>query len=777
MASRAIVAMIRHCKRIGRFVQFRVQNSNRSSNTRTMLGAHLSSSSSRPLRLCMRADLECDRQSYQGRDYWVIKDPISLKYYRFEYEEFTLLKMLDGKTSPEYIKQKFDKQFSPQKISLAEFYQFVGMLYRNSLLVSNSGVQGDALLERGEENKKRERRAALTNVLALRIRGFDPDALLTFLNRFVGWFFSIPAAVCVLLLALSAIALITTHWELFQTKLPHFQEFFASDNWLLLAITLGFTKVLHELGHGLSCKRFGGQCHEMGIMFLVLTPCLYCNVSDSWTLPNKWKRASIAAAGMYVEFFLASVATFVWWFSQPGIVNSLALNIVFVCSVSTLLFNANPLLRYDGYYILSDLIEIPNLRQKATTVMQRLFGRWILGLESPADPFLPTRHHWFFAIYSVAAAAYKWFITFAIFWFLYSVLEPYGFKIIGQMIALVAIYGLVGMPIMKAIQFIKIPGRVSSVKSFNVAIAAVIVLAVLIGILFIPVPHYIHCSLHIQPKNVKKVYVDTAGTVSNIHYQPNDNVRQGDVIIEVENDQIDYQIAELQSQVDRARVEYKHLMLVSQYDPKRAKEINQALSTLKNLQNQLQQKIKERKRLQIRAHASGIVMAPPRVSPKDADSGELSDWSGTPLDQKNRGAFLFEGTLVCEIVQPGSEHEAILAIDQTDIEFVQSGQQVEFVIDQMPLKKFNAKIERISPVEMKLVPKALSSRFGGAIVTTQDRQGANRPKSTIYQVSVPFDEDAEMLRGATGRAKIRSGSRTIGQRIWRVACETFRFHL
>ena len=78
------------------------------------------------------------------------------------------------------------------------------------------------------------------------------------------------------------------------------------------------TKILHEFGHGLSCKHFGGECHEIGVMFLVLTPCLYCNVSDSWMLPNRWHRAAIGAAGMYVELVLASICTFIWWFTEPG---------------------------------------------------------------------------------------------------------------------------------------------------------------------------------------------------------------------------------------------------------------------------------------------------------------------------------------------------------------------------------------------------------------------------------------------------------------------------
>ncbi len=186
----------------------------------------------------------------------------------------------------------------------------------------------------------------------------------------------------------------------------------------LAGIVLACTKILHEFGHGLSCKHFGGECHEMGVMILVLTPCLYCNVSDSWMLPNKWHRAAIGAAGMYVEVVLASICTFIWWFSEPGLLNYICLNMMFVCSVSTILFNANPLLRYDGYYILTDILEIPNLRQKATTILSRKLGKWCLGLEPPDDPFLPQRNQGLFALYTVAAAVYRWVVLFSILYFL-----------------------------------------------------------------------------------------------------------------------------------------------------------------------------------------------------------------------------------------------------------------------------------------------------------------------------------------------------------------------
>ena len=127
---------------------------------------------------------------------------------------------------------------------------------------------------------------------------------------------------------------------------------------------------------------------------------------------------------------MASVATFLWWFSAPGTFwSNLFLNIMFVASVSTILFNGNPLLRYDGYYILADLVEIPNLRQKATTILGRKMGLWFLGLEPPDDPFLPERNQVLFGLYSVAAVIYRWFVMASILFFLYKVFEPVGLNV------------------------------------------------------------------------------------------------------------------------------------------------------------------------------------------------------------------------------------------------------------------------------------------------------------------------------------------------------------
>lgn len=726
----------------------------------------------------MRPDITAVRQSYQGRDYWVLKDPLSLKYYRFEEEEYHLLLMLDGKRSPDQIKRQFDYDYAPQKLALQELYQFAGMLYRSSLLISNSPDQGIELKKRGEKNRAQEFRQSITNVLAIRFRGFDPDAMLTRMNPWTAWFFSWPAFFCVLLLGGSALALLLTQFESFQNKLPSFENFFASGNWFWLAIVMALTKVVHEFGHGLACKRFGGQCHEMGVMFLVLTPCLYVNVSDSWLLPSKWQRAFIAAAGMYVELVLAAIAVFVWWFSTPGVINQLALNVIFVSSVTTLLFNANPLLRYDGYYILSDLLEIPNLRSKATLLLQRTCGRWFLGIESRHDPFLPVQRKWLFLTYSLAAVAYRWIITISIFWFVYRVLEPYGLKIVGQLLAITAIYGLIGMPLVSLFKFFSVPGRMGTVKSVHFATSVAIFAAVVFVIGLIPIPHHVHCNFHVQPGNAANVFVQVPGTLVEIHTAANEPVSKGQPIVTLQSPELISELASMETKVNVAKSQYMMVSWSAATDPSAADSLEEAKASYENAVANMFKRAEDQNRLVVRAPADGVLLSPPDVADENPESGKLGSWHGTLLEPRNLGAWVDRQTLIGRVVSDLGKMEAILAIDQSEIEFVQSDQPVELLVHQLPAELHQSVTRTISPTKMLNVPKQLSSRHGGNLLTRVDAEGMDVPESTTYLVSVPLENpDNKIVAGSTGVAKIRVGSQTIGQRLWRWAGRTFQFEL
>ncbi len=478
------------------------------------LAESLVSSSSRALTVRKRPDLTANRQRYQGTGYWVVKEPVGLQYFRFHDEEYYILNMLDGHVSLQQIKDGFEQRFAPQKITFGDLQQFIGMLHRSGLVISNSPGQGKALRERGRKKKNKEMMGKFANVFALRYRGFDPERILNAILPWFGWMFTVPALLFFLTLLLSSSLLLASQYETVYAKLPTFQQFFAADRWLILALTMAIVKVLHEFGHGLSCKKFGGECHEIGFMLLVFTPCLYCNVSDSWMLPNKWKRVWIGAAGIYVEMILASIAAYVWWFTEQGTtINDLCLNMMFLNVVSTVLVNGNPLLRFDGYYILMDALEIPNLRQKSTEVLKRWFQETCLGLELQDDPFLPTRGRFMFGLFTIASVIYRWVVVFSICWFVIKVLEPYGLQAIGRMVAVVGFAGLVAQPFIQTWKFCRTPGRLSKVKRTPLLITVGIVGAVIAGVCYIPLPHHIDCAFEVRPSEAGAVYAGTPGRI------------------------------------------------------------------------------------------------------------------------------------------------------------------------------------------------------------------------------------------------------------------------
>ncbi len=517
------------------------------------LADSLVSSASRPLALRMRPDLTARRQRYHGQSYWVVKEPVGLNYYRFHEEEYAILCMMDGRSSLESIKERFEQEFTPQKITYQDLQQFVGMLHRSGLVVANAIGQGHQLKKRRDEKKRREWLGKLTNVFALRWRGIDPEWILNKLYPFTGWFFTKPVVIFNILFALTALMLIAVQFDVFQSRLPSFHQFFGNwQNWLVMAVVMAVAKVLHEFGHGLSCKHFGGECHEMGFMLLVFTPALYCNVSDSWMLPSKWHRAGIGAAGMYVEMFLASVATFIWWFTdRTTLLNQVCLSLMFICSVSTILFNGNPLLRFDGYYILMDLIEIPNLRQKSTEVLKRFMVNLCLGIEQPENPFLPQRNKFLFGLYTVAAVCYRWIVVFSILLFLNKVLEPYGLKVIGRLIGAMGFFGLVVQPLWQLGKFFYMPGRMHKVKRYRV-IASLSVVAALIAIfLFVPLPFHVTCNFDVKPRNATTVYAAVDGRLDEVYVQAGDEVRKGQELAQLDNVELQLNLVALNGQLAR----------------------------------------------------------------------------------------------------------------------------------------------------------------------------------------------------------------------------------
>ncbi|MBN2474170.1 MAG: hemolysin D [Pirellulales bacterium] len=724
------------------------------------LSDSLVSSSARKLPVRMRPDLSARRQQYLGRSYWVVKEPVGLNYFRFQDEEYAILQMLDGQTSLDEIKERFEEEFPPQKITVEELQQFLGMLHRSGLIIAGAAGQGHELRKRRDERRRKELLAACSNILCVRFKGFDPERWLNWLYPKVRFLFTPTVLVLCLMLWTVAATLVLVEWDVFHSKLPGFYQFFNVYNALLLAVTLGLTKILHEFGHGLMCKHFGGECHEMGIMILVLTPCLYCNVSDSWMLPSKWQRAFIGAAGIFVEVTLASIATFLWWFSEPGLFHNLCLNVMFVASVTTIFFNANPLLRYDGYYILADLVEIPNLRQKSTTILSRKLGELCLGLESPEDPFLPQRNQIFFALYTVAAVMYRWFILASIMYFLFQFFKPYRLEIIGQAIVAMSLYGLIVMPIYKVGKFFYVPGRLDKVKKPRMYTSLGVLTAVVLAFIFVPLPHSVLGVLEVQPRDAVPVYVDVAqgGRLDEVYVRPGDRVVAGQPLAQLENLEIDRELVRLRGKEQQLVVEIANATRVAHNIRLRSSELPALRESLETIRQQIDEREADRTRLRLVAPVGGIVLPPDAIPSQPEAEGQLRTWSGTPFDPENLGCHLPEAVLFCQIGDP-QQLEAMVAIDQTDLEFVNRllheavRPKVEIKLDNLPHEILHSEIVSIAEDPLAACPRRLAAKSGGDLPSMTDpKTGQEKTQGTFYPAHAPLglyghDSEYHWLRG------------------------------
>ncbi len=735
------------------------------------------SSTSRPVGLRRRGDLVTIRQVHQGQAWWVVKDPIGLQYFRFRPEEYALLDMLDGEASLEELKDEFEARFPPRRITVDEVSRFVSTLHRSGLVIGDRPGQGPQLFERRRQRIWKQWVAWLSNIMALRFRGIDPDWILEKLNPWAGWIFSPPAILVSMAFALSALLLVLVNFDDFRSKLPEFHQFFASGNWFYLAAALAITKVIHEFGHGLSCKYYGGECHEMGFMLLVFTPCLYCDVSDSWMLPSKWKRAMIGAGGMYVEVTMAAAATYLWWYSHEGIFNQLCLDVMFVSSVSTILFNANPLMRFDGYYILSDILEIPNLRQKATTSLSRIAKKWCLGMKLQDDPFLPRRHQGLFALYAVASSIYMWVLMASIFLFAWNAFKPYRMEVIGRILAMVGIYGLIYRPISGIYKFFKVPGRSDEVKALNVSVTAAVVLAIVAAIAFIPLPQRVWCAAELRPRGEETVYVTVDGRLEELFVEAGDEVAKGTQLARFSNIDLELQIADLEGQVSQYRSRLASLERERFSDPAAGMEIGTVEESLKSVEEQLAKKRRYQQELLLVAPRDGLVLPAENVEQRPDPAGRLPPWSGSSLAKKNLGATYAEGTVLCMVGDP-DRFEVVMVVDQTEVEFVGMGQQVDLKLDAFPFQTFTGTVDEIAETHIESGSERLSVKAGGAVPTQTDPSGREVPISTSYEVLMAVDDpDMVFTPGMRGTARIQVGSRTVGQWLARLFWQTFNFRM
>ncbi|HEY2839718.1 MAG TPA: hemolysin D [Pirellulales bacterium] len=729
------------------------------------------SSASRPLALRMRADLLVRPLVVLGRRHWGIKDPVSLAYFRLRDEEYAVLEMLDGHASSTEIIERFNRRFAPRRLGPEQLQAFLARLHADGLVVSNAAGQGAELIARDQKQRRRKLVSNVSNPLAIRFPGVDPTPFLARLESAARWLFSPLAILASLAIMVAALAMVATHFPELQARLPGLQSFFTPRSAILMIIALSVTKVLHELGHALTCRRYGGECHEMGVMLLVFAPCLYCNVSDTWMFPSRFRRIAVAIAGIWVEGLLASLATFVWWFSEPGLLNALALDVMIVCSVSTLLFNGNPLLRYDGYFILSDLVDIPNLGEKSTEAFRKLAARVCLGVPSRRERDTSLPRQMFLLLYAVASNLYRWALAAILLWFCYRALKPFGLERIAELLAFGTIAGLIGPPIARAVRFARTPAANPRIRRGRLIMTLIALTCGLVALAALPLPLRVRAPIVIEPLAAQRIYVSEPGVLkSTIH--AGENVTAGQTLATLASDDVEFEITKLTGERDEQRLHLQNLERRRSQDRMAAAQIPSAKEALAALDERLRARIEDGSRLTLVSPMAGAVL-PPQWKTVNAQESQLSDWDGTPLLDRNLGSLLETGTLFCLIGDPRSV-EAVAIVEQADVERIRLGQRAEIKLDESAGETVWATVTDIAEIDLDVAPRQLV--YGGELPVKQDEAGAARPLVESYQVKLKLDEcDRPPLLGARGRVRIFAAPESALARLGRWLRGTFHF--
>ena len=677
-------------------------------------------SSERPVPLKARSDLTAERIEYQGIGHWVVKEPVGLRYYRLRQEQYYLLQLLDGQLGLEQLRDAIRAKFPTMHLQLTDIQRLVVDLYEKGLVYSDRVGQGESLLHRHNENRRKKFFAALRNVMYIKLPGWDPTSTFDRLYPLVRWMFSPLALGLATAIVLFAWGVLLVQFEEFGARLPEFNQFFGWPNLIYLWLTLAAAKVLHEFGHGLSCKHFGGECHEIGLIFLVFSPTLYCDVSDSWMLKEKWKRIAIGAAGMIVEVFISAVAVLIWWFTQPGLLHFLCLNLFFVTTATTVIFNANPLMRFDGYFMMADLLEILNLRPKSDQMVSQTFSRICLGIETPRDPFMPETGLVWFVTYAIAAALYRWLVLFGIVLFLYTLLKPYGLQSIGITLAVISIASIVINLVMKIYRIISAP-RQEPMSRPRIAISLTVLAVVIGSALMVPVPLYLEAAYIIEPHGVRDVFTTVSGKLQNVSIRPGDAVKSGDVLAELVNVEMEEKYRELNEEKALHEIDIRQYHALE--DGARRKLAEERLNTVREQIADFEQQMQ---RLTIRALCDGVIVAPPRVDEKtiDEQGSKLVGWHGTPLDARNRDSYLPESTHLLSIA-PDDKYQAVLMVDQSDRNELKVGRELNLKMDQFVWKTYRGEVAEIAQQNLDFVPPSLIQQAWWDIVDGQ-RCGRSR---------------------------------------------------
>jgi putative peptide zinc metalloprotease protein len=674
------------------------------------------------------------RHHYRGQRWYVLQSRSTRRCQLLTPSAHLLLGLMDGVRTTHEVWEEAVRQLGDEGPTQDETIRILGMLHFADALSCDVSPDTAEMLRRNERRERSERWRRVIQPMSVRIPLLDPDA---FLTRWIGWvrpLFSVHGALAWCVVVAGALALGAPHWD--ELTRDASSRLLSGQNLLLLWIAYPCVKALHELGHGFAAKVWEAEVHEMGIMFLVLMPVPYVDASAANVFPDKRRRMVVAGAGILVELFLAAVALLVWLAVEPGLVRTFAYDVIWISGASTLLFNANPLLRFDGYFVLSDWIEIPNLGARSNQYLAYLVLHGLFGLEDARYPVrAPGEAPWLF-VYGIAAMVYRVLVVFGIALYIAG-----RFFIVGILLAILSLAVQVVAPAIAQMSDLLTSPRYGEkrLRVVGTALAGTIGLTAALGLL--PVPLYTLAQGVVWLPEHAQVRAGTDAFVTRLLVEPNTRVEAGDPVIEAHDPLLQSRVAVLAAELRSLQARHYEERVT---DYVKAQITAEEIATTQAALARARERSRE---VVIRSPADGELVMP--------GADDLV------------GRFVRQGSLVGYVVTPGPP-TARVVLSEADIELVRERtESVEVRLARRIAAVETAQIGRVVPAATERLPsRALGSQGGGPwAVDPNDPEGLHTLEP-VFELDLTLP-DVPGAIGETVYVRFDHGLEPLGMRAYR----------
>ena len=689
----------------------------------------------------LRSHVRIHRHHYRGELWYVLEDRVSRRVHRFNPAAYYIVGLMNGHRTVQHIWDAAAKRFGDDAPSQDETIRLLGQLHMAELLQTEVAPDVAELLRRARKGKPKVWLQNLRSPLAMRFPLLDPDRLL---ERWLPWYrplFGWGGALLWLVVVTAAALAAASHW---QDLTENFSDrVLAPHNLLLLALIFPAVKLAHEFGHACATKAWGGEVHEMGVMLLVLMPIPYMDASAASAFPETRRRVVVGAAGMLVELFIASLAMFLWLEAEPGVFRAALYNVMLIAGASTVIFNINPLLRFDGYYILADLIQIQNLRQRGQQYLANLTERRLFGVQTPEIEATRGERAWFVG-YTVASFVYRIFIVLAIALFIAT-----EYMIVGVLLALWAVAASVVYPLLKGLGYLFFNARLRR-NRLRAVLSTSLVSAGAAALLFVvPAPYWTAAEGVISVPDDAHVRAGADGFVRRLDAQPAALVRRGNALLVVEDPELHTRIEVLEAQVRLLELQVQTELQVDRVRWEIAR------AALKTAREELEHAHARRKELTIVSPTSGqFVLA------------------GAAQDLPDR--FVRKGQEIGSVVPPASVRARVL-VAQEDIDYVRTRTQgVRAKLAGRLYDTYDARILREMPKATDEVANlALSTLGGGRAALDPTEAQKSKTLQTWFQFELELPGTPAFVIGEHVYARFEHPPEPIAWRMYRAVRQLF----